>query len=98
MFIAILLISFSSLEEKKGRHERYPDPKIHNLNFDHCHVHEYKQNIKGQNNLKHVRRFMKNMVKKVQKTIRIAIDFINNGKPFNVNSKRLKMLSKLIYT
>ena len=39
---------------------------------------------------------MKNKVRKVQNTIRIAIDFINNYNPFKVHSKRSKMLTKLI--
>jgi hypothetical protein len=40
-------------------------------------------------------KFKKNKLKKVQNTIRIAIDFINNGKPFKVSSKRSKMLTEI---
>jgi hypothetical protein len=65
------------------------------LNFNDGHVHENYQNITGHQNLKHVMKFKKYKLKKVQNTIRIGIEFINNGKPFKVSSKRSKMLMEI---
>ena len=49
----------------------------------------------GHHSLKHVMKFKTNKSKKVQNTIRIDIDFINNGKTFKVSSKRSKMLTEI---
>ena len=89
MFIAILLSCFSSSEGKQGLNIKYQNSKIHYLNADYGDVHENKHN------LKHVMKFKKNRLKKFQNTIRIAIDFINNGKPFKVSSKRSNMLTEM---
>jgi adenylyl- and sulfurtransferase ThiI len=97
LFIGILFSCFSSSEGKQGQNEKYQNSKIHYLNSNdgHVHVHENKQSLNGHHSLKYVMKFKKNKLKKVQNTIRIGIDFINNGKPFKVSSKRSKMLTEI---
>ena len=95
MFIGILFSCFSNSEGKQGQNEKYQNSRIHYLNADYGDVHENKHNLNGHHNLKHVMKFKKNRLKKVQNTIRIAIDFIINGKPFKVSSKRSKMLTEM---
>ena len=92
MFTVILFSCLSSSEGKQGQNEKHQNSKIHYLNSNYGHVHENKQSLNGHKSLKHVIKLKKNKSKKVQTTIRIDIDFINNGKPFKVSSKRSKML------
>ena len=65
------------------------------MNSNYGHVDENKQSLNGHRSLKHVMKFKTNKSKKDQNTIRIDIDFINNGKPFKVSSKRSKMLTEI---
>jgi hypothetical protein len=95
LFTVILFSLYSSSEGKQGQNEKYQNSKIHYLNFNNGHVHENKQSLNGHQSLKHVIKLKKNKSKKVQTTIRIDIDFINNGKPFKVSSKRSKMLTEI---
>ena len=50
--------------------------------------------INGRNDLKEIIHLMKSKLNKKQRTIHLGIDFVNNGKPVGVTSKRPKKLVK----
>ena len=50
--------------------------------------------INGRNDLKEIVHLMKSKLNKKQRTIHLGIDFVNNGKPVGVSSKRPKKLVK----
>jgi len=99
-FLLLLLLILSCLvSSSQGKQDLVNDSKIHFISLhqpQHQHGLVTTNNSKLRSNLaKDVKRWLKqNKNIKESKKIDINIDFVNNGRPYRINSKKSKMLTK----
>ena len=88
MFLSVFISS------SQGKQDLQNSSKIHYLsnNRDQLDINDWKSRSDYKQLLKKI---LRNKNVKESKKINIDINFVNNGRPYRINSKRSKMLTKL---